>query len=252
MSRRFADWGGNVVALVIVITVNALADTLPIAGTTTAQVADKYTSLFTPAGFTFSIWGLIYLALTAFVIYQTLPAQRSNEKLARISNYFKISCAANVLWLITWHLEWLVPSLMLMLVLLWSLVATYRVLEMVDPAASTATMWLVHVPFSLYLGWITIATIANASAVQTALYWNDLGFDAVAWTLVKLALAGTIAGIIALRKHDLIFPLVVAWAAFGIANEQADTAAVSGAATTMMLFAVFIALYEALRQSRIS
>lgn len=252
MSRKFADWGGNVVALVIVITVNALADTLPIAGTTTGQVADKYASLFTPAGFTFSIWGLIYIALTAFVIYQALPAQRSNEPLARISNYFKISCAANVLWLITWHLEWLVPSLMLMLVLLWSLVAIYHALEMVDPGAGAATMWLVQVPFSLYLGWISVATIANASAVQAALYWNDLGFDAVAWTLIKLALAGAIAGVVSLRKNDLVFPLVVAWAAFGIAAVQTGTPAVSGAATTIMLFAVFIALYEALRQSRIS
>ena len=250
MSRKFADWGGNVVALVIVITVNALANSLPIAGTTTGQVADKYASLFTPAGFTFSIWGLIYLALTAFVIYQALPAQRGDERLARISNYFKISCAANVLWLLTWHLEWLVPSLMLMLVLLWSLVAIYRALELVDPGASAAATWLVQVPFSLYLGWISVATIANASAVQAALYWNDLGFDAVAWTLIKLALVGAIAGVVSLRKNDLVFPLVVAWAAFGIAAARTGTPAVSGAATTMMLFAVFATLYEALRQIR--
>jgi len=250
MSRRFPDWGGNVVAFVIVITVNALANTLPIAGTTTGQVADKYASLFTPAGFTFSIWGLIYLALTLFVIYQALPAQRQNESLARISNYFKISCAANVLWLLTWHLEWLVPSLMLMLVLLWSLVAIYRALAILDPSTSAATMWLVQAPFSLYLGWIAIATIANASAVQAAFYWNDLGFDAVTWTLIKLALAAAIAGIVALRKNDLVFLLVAAWAAFGIAAAQPGTPAVSGAATTIMLFAVFIALYEALRQYR--
>lgn len=250
MSRKFADWGGNVVALVIVITVNALANSLPIAGTTTGQVADKYASLFTPAGFTFSIWGLIYLALTAFVIYQALPAQRGNEKLARISISFKISCAANVLWLLTWHLEWLVPSLMLMLVLLWSLIAIYRRLDIADYSASTGELWLAQAPFSLYLGWIAVATIANSSAVQSALYWNDLGFDAVTWTLIKLALAGAIAGIVSLRKHDVVFPLVIAWAAFGIAHGQAGTPAVSGAAITIMLFAVFIALYEALRQYR--
>ena len=85
MSRRFADWGGNVVSLVIVIVVNALADKLPIAGTTTGQVADKYASMFTPAGFAFSIWGPIYLGLTAFVIYQALPAQRSNGKMTWFS-----------------------------------------------------------------------------------------------------------------------------------------------------------------------
>jgi benzodiazapine receptor len=137
-----------------------------------------------------------------------------------------------------------------MLVLLWSLVAIYRGLDIADYNANAGTLWLVQIPFSLYLGWITVATIATASAVQSALYWNDLGFAAVTWTLIKLALAGAIAGIVSLRKNDVVFPLVVAWAAFAIAARQAGTPAVSGAATTIMLFAVFIALYEALRQYR--
>jgi hypothetical protein len=250
MPRKFADWGGNVAALAVVIAVNVLADVLPIAGTTTGQVSDKYYSLFTPAGFTFSIWGLIYLALCAFVIYQALPAQRADPTLAPIGPYFKIGCVANALWLITWHLEWLVPTLMLMTLLLWSLIVIYRDLGIADSRASSGARWFVHLPFSLYLGWITVATIANASAVQSAFYWNDLGFDAVAWTLIKLALAAAIAGIVSLRRHDVVFPLAVAWAALGISGGQAGTPAVSGAATTVMLLLVFVASYEAVRRYR--
>ena len=250
MRRGFIDWGGNVLALVIVITVNALANIVPFAGTTTGEVADKYFSLFTPADFTFSIWGLIYLALAAFVVYQALPAQRENESLARISLPFKISCAANALWMVTWHLEWLVPALMLMIVLLVSLVAIYRSLGIVDTGARATDRWLVQLPFGLYLGWITVASIANLSAVQAAFYWNDLGFDEETWTMIKLAVAATIACIVSLRRHDLVFPLVVAWAAYGIAAGQAATPGVSGAAGTVMIFTTLVAAFEAMRRFR--
>jgi benzodiazapine receptor len=250
MKRNFFDWGGNVLALAIVITVNALANIVPIAGTTTGEVANKYFSLFTPAGFAFSIWGLIYFVLALFVIYQALPAQRQNEPLARIGMPFKVSCAANALWLFTWHLEWLVPALMLMIVLLVALIVIYRSLDIVATGARASERWLVQLPFGLYLGWISVATIANLSAVQSALYWNDLGFDAVTWTLIKLAIAAAIACIVSLRRHDLVFPLAVAWAAFGIAAGQAATPAVAGAAGTVMILTTLIAAFEALRRFR--
>ena len=95
MKRTLGDWAGNIVALAIVIMVNALANILRFGGNSTGQVSDKYHSLFTPAGFTFSIWSLIYLLLAAFVVYQSLPSQRENAALARISMWFKVGCAAN-------------------------------------------------------------------------------------------------------------------------------------------------------------
>lgn len=250
MNRSVADRGGNILALSITMLVNVLANSLPIAGKTTGQVSDKYLSLFTPAGFTFSIWGLIYAALIAFVVYQALPAQRDDESLARIGTAFRVSCAANALWLILWHLEWLLPSLMVMLLLLATLVRIYRLLDIPNPAAAGGRRWLVEVPFSLYLGWISVAIIANASAVQTALDWDDLWLDAMTWTFIKLALAGAIACIVSLRRHDVVLPLVVAWAAWGISRGQADTPAVAGAAMTVMLVAVLVALYEAQRRLR--
>lgn len=250
MTRKFADWGGNIVAFVTVIAVNAYANIAPIAGNTISEVSDKYSSPFTPAGFTFSIWGLIYFALALFVVYQALPAQRRNESLARIGLPFKISCASNVLWIFTWNLEWLVPALMLMIVLLVSLVLIYRSLGIVDTGAGASDRWLVQLPFGLYLGWITVAAIANLSAVQAALYWNDLGFDANTWTMIKLAVAAAIACIVSLRRHDLVFPLVVAWAAYGISASQAATPAVAGAAGTVMICSTLVAAFEAIRRFR--
>lgn len=248
MDRKISDWGGNIVALVLVIVVNGLANILRFGGQTTGEVSDKYYSMFTPAGFTFAIWSLIYLLLALFTVYQSLPAQRSNEQLARISRWFKAGCGANVLWMFAWHLEWIGVSLLLMLVLLVSLVRIYRVLDIVDPAARAGQRWLVQLPFSVYLGWISVATIANISAMQSALDWNYAVLEEVSWTLLKLAVAGSLGAIVTLRRHDVAFGLVIGWAAFGIGAGQAGTPAVAGAAFTLSLVILVIAAFEALNR----
>ena len=250
MPRKFADWGGNIAALIIVIGVNALANILPIAGKMTGDVSAKYASLFTPAGFTFGIWSLIYVALIAFIVYQALPAQRDSRLLADLGSYFKAGCAANTLWIFAWHYEWLVPSLMLMLVLLATLVLIYRDLAIVNPDASPGERWLVQFPFGLYLGWITVATIANASVVQSALGWNDLWTGESTWTQAKLAIAAAIAGFVIFKRRDIVFTLVVAWAAVGISVGQAGTPAVAGAANVVAIFCVAVSGYEGWRRLR--
>jgi benzodiazapine receptor len=242
MDRKISDWAGNIVALIIVIAVNALANILPFAGKTTGEVSDKYHSMFTPAGFTFVIWSLIYLALAAFVVYQSLPSQRRNETLAGISAWFKIGCAANVLWMFVWHQEWIMVALLLVIVILVSLIAIYR--------SITAEHWLVRASFSLYLGWISVATIANLSAMQSALAWNNLGVDETTWTFLKLAVAGAVASIVGLRHKDVVFVLVVGWAAYGISIGQAATPAVAGAASTLVFLTLLLAVYEGMRRVR--
>ena len=245
MERKISDWGGNIVALVLVIAVNALANVLRFGGQTTGEVSAKYASLFTPAGFTFSIWSLIYLLLAAFVVYQSMPGQRRDESLAAISPWFKAGCAANVLWMFTWHLEWIAVTLLLMAVLLITLVRIYQLLDIVSASASAGARWLVQLPFSVYLGWISVATIANASALQSALGWNYALLEEVSWTLLKLAVAGAVAAIVMLRRRDVAFGLVVGWAAFGIGVGQAATPAVAGAAFTLSLVILAVASFEA-------
>lgn len=248
MDRKISDWGGNIVALVIVIVVNALANILRFGGQTTGEVSDRYFSLFTPAGFTFIIWSLIYLLLALFAVYQSLPAQRGSEQLARIGPWFKVGCAANALWMFAWHAEWIAVTLVLMIVLLATLVRVYRLLGIVDRTAAAGWRWLVQLPFSVYLGWISVATIANVSALQSALDWNNAVLEGVSWTLLKLAVAGALGAIVTLRRHDVAYGLVIGWAAFGIGAGQAATPAVAGAAFTLSLVMLAVASYEALNR----
>lgn len=243
MQRNAADWGGNILALIGVLSINALANALPIGGQTTGQVSASYPSLVVPAGYVFSIWGLIYLGLIAFVIYQALPAQRHNPRLASASPWFAVNCVANAAWLFLWHYELIFLSALVMLVILGTLVMIYLRLQIGVAAVPAAERWLAHLPFSIYTGWITVATIANWSAFQLAQGWQAAGLDAATWAIVKLAAAGAIAAVLLFRRRDVAFALVVAWAGIGISLQQADTPAVSGAAAAIAALAGLLAVY---------
>lgn len=248
MQRKLSDWGGNIGAFAIVILVNYLATALPIGGQTTGEISDKYPSLFTPAGFTFSIWGIIYLALLGFVIYQALPSQRENQRIASISNLFKISCASNTLWIFAWHYDLLVPSIILMTGIWFSLILIYKKLNIAFNNGSFAESLLLHFPFSIYVGWITVAFLANLSAIQTGMGWDNMGLDATTWTLIKIAIAGAAGAIVLLSRKDIAYVLVIGWAAYGISVKQAATPEVSGAAGMLTVFAIILALYEGYRR----
>lgn len=236
MTRDIKDWGGNVAAFLLVIVMNVLSNALPINNQTMAVISAKYPSLFTPAGFTFSIWGVIYLALLVFVVYQALPAQRQNQSIAGISRLFQINCIANAVWIVVWHYELLAVSVLVMLVILASLILMYRKL--------IGESLILRIPFSLYTAWISLATIANISALQINSGWDDIGMSAIQWTLVKLALAGAIGASVIVKLRDIAFILVVAWAAYGISVMQIDTPAVAGAALTLCLLALMLGARE--------
>jgi hypothetical protein len=234
----------NIVFFVLTIIANGLANGIPLNGQTTGQISAKYPSLFTPSGFTFSIWGLIYISLTAFVVYQMLPAQRDNSLIQKISPFFKASCIANAIWIFAWHYDALFLSLIFMACILFSLIAIYRSLSLSKNKVGLTDYIFIFFPFSLYTGWITVATIANISAVQTGMGWDDVGVQAVTWTLVKLAIAGAIGATIILRRSDAIFGLVVAWAAYGISVKQIAVPSVSGAALVLTILAVILVISE--------
>lgn len=233
MPRRFTDWGGNIIAFLLVITCNVLSNAIPLNGQTMSEISAKLPSLFTPAGFTFAIWGLIYLALSIFVIYQALPPQRSRQSIADIGGFFKLNCVANAAWIIAWHYDLLLLSLFIMAVILATLIAIYRSLGLVDSGVSLRDRLALQLPFSLYTGWISVATIANISAVQTGMGWDNWLLDPVTWTQLKIAFAGAIGAMVMLRRSDIVFMGVIVWAAYGIATEHAATPAVAGAATTL-------------------
>lgn len=248
MERKVSDWGGAIAAYILVILVNYLSNALPLNGMTQKDLSDKYASLFTPASFTFSIWGVIYLALAGFIVYQALPAQRNSELVSRVSKLFILSCAANILWLFVWHYEFVTISFVIMLVILATLIAIYRALGISYSKASWSQRLFLHLPFSLYTGWITVATVANFSIWQNGMGLDDWLLNATNWTLLKLAVVAAVCAIVVLRRGDFIYSIVIAWAAFGIMSKQVDTPMVAGAALMLAVFGIVLTAYEAINR----
>lgn len=216
-----------IVAYLAMVAMNALANILPLFGRATGEVSADYPSLFTPAPYTFAVWGAIYLALLGFCIYQALPGSAA---LARLRPLFVLSCLLNIGWLVSWHALLIPLSEVVMVALLLTLIALYVRAGPSRAAAGPSERWFVHMPLSLYLGWITVATVAN-----TGITLLDLGFDggsaAVALTVLVIAVATALGLLGVLRGRDGVYALVIAWGLGGVA---AARSAEGGAGTVVV------------------
>jgi len=221
----------NLLGFLGTVVVNTMATTLPINNKTTGELSDLYPNLFTPAGLTFAIWGLIYVLLAIFVVYQLIPSVRRDAQrvdfVQRIGPVFFISCLANMGWIYAWHYEMVSLSLVLMLILFGSLLAIYLRLNIGKSEASKTEKYLAHLPFSIYLGWITIATIANATALLVNINWNAWGLSEQFWAVAVIIVGIAIALSVLFTRKDIYYSLVVDWALLGIllkrlSDEAAD------------------------------
>lgn len=235
-----------IVSLTIVLVVNFLANYLPIGGLTTGEISDAYPTLFTPAGFTFSIWGLIYFFLIMYVIYQAVSKNTDQRVFDRINRHFLVNCIANVLWIFAWHYELITLALVLMAVILGSLIAIYRHIKP-GKIQGLRNRFFIKTPFSLYLGWITVATLANISVEQSVIGMDNWMMTKTVWVFVELALAGAVGAVMIIRYRDPIFGGVVAWAAYGITEKQAGTPEVAGAAAAILILMLVILIIEGIR-----
>ena len=242
----------TVIAVLATIVVNALANILPFNGQETGAISDRFAIYFVPAGYVFSIWGLIYLGLIAYAIFQALPAQRENPRLRSIGGLFLLSSVANIAWIFLWHYEVFAATLPVMLVLLGSLIAIYLRLGTGLTPVSRAETWMVQVPFSIYLGWITVATVANATQLLYFLGWNGGALGPEVWTAVMLAVAVLLAWLMAITRRDVAYLLVLVWAFVGIASKHAGMPTVSSAAwiaTVLVAAAVVWSVVMKLRRA---
>jgi hypothetical protein len=212
------------------ILVNGLANALPLNGQQTGEISDRFQVYFTPAGYVFSIWGLIYLVLIAFGIYQALPGQRQNPRLRSIGFPFVLSCFANISWIFFWHYELFPLTLIAMLVLLGSLIAIYLRIGTGRHPVSRGEIFFVRFPFSLYLGWISVATIANASVFLDFVNWNGWGIGEDIWMVIMLGVVLILSAAMRIDRRDVVFVLVITWAVVGIAVKQSGTPLISQAA----------------------
>jgi hypothetical protein len=201
------------------ITVNALANILPINGLNTGQISDQFKVYFVPAGYVFSIWGLIYLLLTAYAIYQAFPAQKTNPVLRKIGWWYVVGSAANAVWIVLWHYQLFPLTLVMMGLLLATLLVIHTQFNNGKTKPSKGIRWFAQFPFSIYLGWITVATIANVTDVLEYLGWRGFGMDPVVWAVIMLGVAVIIAALMAFTRRDWAFLSVLIWAFIGIGQK---------------------------------
>jgi hypothetical protein len=211
-----------VLTVLATITINILANALPINGLNTGQISDQFQVYFVPAGYVFSIWGLIYIGLIAYAFYQALPAQKDNPRLQATGWWVVLGGLANSTWIFLWHYQQFVGTLGAMFILLATLIAVYLRLGTGRTKVSAAETWAVRVPFSIYLGWISVATIANVSDVLDYLKWDQWGFSDGTWMLGILLAVVVIAGLMSFTRRDIAYTAVILWALAGIGVKFPD------------------------------
>jgi len=211
----------NAVAFVAVVLVNGLAgSTTLIGGKTTAQVSDANPTLITPAGYVFSIWGVIYVLLGVFVVFQALPSEKGREFREKVGWLFILSSILNIVWLFLWQFEYLSFSVVIMFLLLATLILIYLRLGIGKSKVQLREKIAFHSPFSVYLGWITIASIANVAATLVSINWDGFGISPETWAIIIAITALLIAILVVLTRKDFAYGLVVIWALLGIAVKQ--------------------------------
>ncbi|NMC51311.1 tryptophan-rich sensory protein [Candidatus Kuenenbacteria bacterium] len=215
---------GALVGYIIMVGVNYLAVSLPLAGRDTGAISDSYPNLFAPAGYAFSIWGLIYTLLGIYVIYQL--TRKDDVLVARVNQVFIINTLLNAAWLFAWHYDVIWLSVIIMLAMLATLI---RLADILREGAKTAKeRWLVRLPFSIYFGWITVATIANITILLVSLGWNGFGISESIWTAVVLVV-GTIIGSWRMwRDRYIPYGLVLLWAYGAILSKHLSKDAFDG------------------------
>ena len=216
-----------IVTILATLVVNGLADALPLNGLNTGKISDQFHVYFVPAGYVFSVWGLIYLGLIAFAIFQALPSQRQNPRLRSTGWWISLGGLANCAWLFLWHYQQFPLTLIVMLILLATLIVTYLRLGIGRTKVPPMETWMARLPFSIYLGWITVATVANATELLDYLKWDGFGIAPELWMVIVLAAVLLIAVLMNLSRRDVAYALVILWARAGISLKFAAVAAVA-------------------------
>lgn len=214
-----------VITFILMIVMNVLANALPINGMDTGVISDSYPNLFAPAGITFSIWGIIYLLLGLFTFYQlgtTNKTKNQNTKLLnKVGIIFSISSVINTFWIFAWHYQIIPLSMLLMIALLICLIKIVDTIK--AEHLNSREKFFIKLPFSIYFGWITVATIANATILLVSLNWNKFGIPEEIWTVIIIIIGALIGILTILKNKDYFYGLVIIWAYLGIIIRHTST-----------------------------
>lgn len=239
-----------VLSVIATITINILANALPFNGIGTGEISDQFKVLFVPAGYVFAIWGLIYIGMISFAIYQALPAQRENPWLRKTGYWFALSGVFNSVWLFMWHYLQFPLTLVFMFGLLGSLLVIYLTLEIGKRRVSALEKWAVHTPISTYLGWVSVATIANITDVLDYLRWDAFGIAPEIWAVIMLIAALSLGLLMIVTRNEIAYPMVLIWAIIGIALKQANAPLVPQAAWVVVILLVIALALNTVKNMR--
>ncbi|MCB0464150.1 MAG: tryptophan-rich sensory protein [Aequorivita sp.] len=241
----------NIISFFATVFVNYLSNTGAINDTTIGEVSNASKNLFTPAGYAFAIWGLIYLLLLGFVVYQSrslFTKVRDDDFILKTGWWFVLSCFANMLWIIFWLYGFMEYSILAIFILLFSLlkIVMNNRMELWDaPISIIAFLWW---PFVFYSGWVTVASIANVAAYLTSIDWNAWGYSEISWAVTMIIIAGIINLVVTWKRNMREFALVGAWAlaAIAVANWEVSQT-VSYAAIVVAIILVLSSSYHGFR-----
>ncbi len=214
----------NLVAYIFMVTLSYFSMSIPLGGMTISQLSAKYDNLFTPSALTFSIWSVIYVLLLIFVIVgivNQLRGKPQKNKLTQknIGYLFALSCLFNGSWVLAWQYQYVTLSVVIMIALLITLIRIYTKIN-ANNTISSADRYITLPSFSIYLGWISVATIANIAAWLVSIHWSAWGISPVTWTITMIIIA-TLLGLTMLAKNrDILFNLVILWALYGIMSKR--------------------------------
>lgn len=230
----------NIFSAIVALALNYLSISIPLNGKTTGELSDLYANYFVPAGFTFSIWGIIYLMMIAFIVFQLYQIRKKDldtiEIIIVIGPWFFISCLANAAWIIFWHYEYVFLSVSIMLILLTSLLQIYFALKSFGPLTTKDNIFVLTF-FSIYTGWISVATIANVTAALVSIGWNGGVISPQYWACIMIVVASFFGVIFVYRNKDIPYTIVIIWALWGIYSKQISIS--ENMSQTVALFAKY-------------
>lgn len=246
-----------VFSVIAMIVMNYLSNAGVFGGQTNGEISDKYHTLITPAGYAFSIWGLIFLGILAFAVYQAFPSQRTNPRFRAVGWWAVLNAFCNAIWSPLFNTERIGLALIVILVMLFSLVIIeQRLLEqphvpliatnpdatLPESAASPVETWLARIPFSIYFGWLTVATILNVAVYLKATNFSLLGLSEQTWAIAILIVGILVGVVIFNRFRSVAYILVFTWAYTAIAAEQTGYGQIQLIAGVGAIIAIVLAI----------